>query len=237
LKQKSEFLDPMYLFPLLHEVIAGQPATPSADLYAVGIMMFEMFTGQHPHFLSTTRGSIFTVSADDVETATVPLALRELILKLLAQLPGQRFNNAIQVLDALRQVHGVPFPSENFAGRFDTVYSAPFIGRSAEIKTLTEALTQTAAGQGNFFLVAGESGVGKSRLLSELNTHALVQRMLVLRGQAIGEGSLPYLIWREPLRQLALINPPSRQDASILKEVAPDLESLVGSTVIASGRS
>ena len=75
--------------------------------------------------------------------------------------------------------------------------------------------------------MGGESGVGKSRLLDELRTRALVQGALVLRGQAVSEGGLPYQLWREVMRWLALLADPDDLEASVLKPYVTHLEGLL----------
>src|SRR5262249_34660508 len=65
---------------------------------------------------------------------------------------------------------------------------------------LGEHLTAVHAGRGSLVLVGGEPGIGKSRLLRELNTRAQDARLLVLVGRAsMTEGSPPYLPFIEAL--------------------------------------
>ena len=59
-------------------------------------------------------------------------------------------------------------------------------------------------GKGSLWLIGGESGVGKSRLIEELRTRALIEGVLTLRGQTVSAGGLPYQLWRDPLRRLIL---------------------------------
>ena len=98
----------------------------------------------------------------------------------------------------------------------------PF-GREAELTQLQAALRLVKQGQGAMWLIGGESGVGKSRLLNELRTHALVEGFQVVRGQAIAGGGSPFHIWRDIVRQLALSTNMSDLEASILKEITPNL--------------
>ncbi|MBX3274276.1 MAG: AAA family ATPase [Sandaracinaceae bacterium] len=75
-----------------------------------------------------------------------------------------------------------------------------FVGREAELATLREGARAAADGAGGVWLVAGEPGVGKSRLLEELArevgaTHAVVW------GRAWEEGGAPpYWPWVQVLR-------------------------------------
>ena len=48
----------------------------------------------------------------------------------------------------------------------------PFVGRPEEFERLERALRRAQSGVGSTVLVAGEAGIGKSRIASELATRA-----------------------------------------------------------------
>ena len=54
----------------------------------------------------------------------------------------------------------------------DPVQSPVFVGRREEIASLTALLGRAADGEPGFAIVAGEAGVGKTRLVTELAGHA-----------------------------------------------------------------
>jgi len=86
------------------------------------------------------------------------------------------------------------------------VASHRLIGRSAELAELEAALADAAHGRPSLAFVAGESGVGKTRLLAELMRRAREEGTLVLAGECIDfgdEGDLPYLPLVAALRPLA----------------------------------
>jgi DNA-binding CsgD family transcriptional regulator/tetratricopeptide (TPR) repeat protein len=72
--------------------------------------------------------------------------------------------------------------------------SARFVGRSGQLVELEAALRDAAERRPSLALVAGESGVGKSRLVQELLDRARADGVLVLAGDCVdlGEGELPY---------------------------------------------
>jgi len=75
------------------------------------------------------------------------------------------------------------------------VEQPPYVGRAAALERLAAALTETASGRGSTVLVAGEAGIGKTRLAAELTERARRQGCLVLAGRCIdliGAG-VPYL--------------------------------------------
>ena len=72
--------------------------------------------------------------------------------------------------------------------------SSRLIGRDDELATLVEAVREADAGRPTLAFVAGESGVGKSRLLGELGRRARDDGARVLCGECVelGDGELPY---------------------------------------------
>ena len=71
---------------------------------------------------------------------------------------------------------------------------ATFVGRAAELASLEAAGRAAAAGRGGLVLVAGETGVGKSRLVAEFVGRSQAEGVRVLRGSGVEllGGSLPY---------------------------------------------
>ncbi len=212
------------------EILDGYPATVASDLYSVGIVAYELFAGRRP-FNSDSITSLIQATLNEPPDMTPLLgygALSQVIDWLLSKSPDNRFRSAEEVIAALSKAIGQPVPQENQAIRESFLQSAPLIGRDDELKRLDTALSDAWQGKGGVWLVGGESGVGKSRLLREIDTLALIRGGLVLRGQAVDVGSRLHHIWIEPLRRLLLVQDPGDQAASILKELIPDLAALLG---------
>jgi predicted ATPase len=85
------------------------------------------------------------------------------------------------------------------------VTSSRLIGRSAELAELEAALADAASGRPSLAFLAGESGVGKTRLLSALHDRAVSGGARVLSGDCVelGDGELPYAAIVAALRPLA----------------------------------
>ncbi|MBP2478773.1 DNA-binding CsgD family transcriptional regulator [Crossiella equi] len=104
----------------------------------------------------------------------------------------------------------------------------PLVARGAQLRQLRAALRQAGKGTAGAVLLAGDAGVGKSRLLTELSGLAAGEGALVLTGRCldVGEGGLPYLPFVEALGQLreshldALRAHPAL--AKLLPEVLPE---------------
>lgn len=77
----------------------------------------------------------------------------------------------------------------------------PFIARAAQLLQLTEAAGRAAAGSGQLIFVSGDAGMGKTRLLHELEQRALALGYRVFRGAGYDAQAVPaYWPWVEILR-------------------------------------
>ena len=95
------------------------------------------------------------------------------------------------------------------------VSSPELIGRTEELAALTGALERAATGEFGAILIAGEAGVGKTRLVAELERHAATADARVLAGDCIelAEGVLPFAPLTAALRPLARELGPAELDA------------------------
>jgi serine/threonine-protein kinase PpkA len=95
---------PYYLSP---EQAAGDDIAPQADLYSLGVMMFEMLAGYRP-FRAETLDALLALHVSAPTPALPPAssALQPVIENLMAKVPGARYASARALLDdlALRQL-------------------------------------------------------------------------------------------------------------------------------------
>jgi class 3 adenylate cyclase/tetratricopeptide (TPR) repeat protein len=100
----------------------------------------------------------------------------------------------------------------------------PFVGRERERADLRRAVEDVRLGHGSFVLVAGEAGVGKSRLLQEIDAEADARGLRVLTGHSTRDGGrVPYLPFTEMIEQ-GMVTP--RSPATLrqaLGETAPEI--------------
>ncbi|MBC7812051.1 MAG: tetratricopeptide repeat protein, partial [Burkholderiales bacterium] len=213
------------------EVVLGMHASEAADLYAMGIIAYELFSGAFPYDVTTMQAMVNDIvyKLPDMNALHIEPALALTLWMLLAKEPDARYRSADEFLAALSDAADYHVNYETAATRESFLQAARFVGRSAELGRLAAALgaTRLDQPQGSTWLIGGESGIGKSRLLDELRTLALVDGALVLRGQAVDEGGQPYQLWRDPIRRLALTTPVSDLEAGILNEIVPDIASLL----------
>jgi tetratricopeptide (TPR) repeat protein len=79
--------------------------------------------------------------------------------------------------------------------------SAAFLGREAELRLLVGGLEEARQGRGSLFLIGGEPGIGKSRLVAELASIARDHDVPVLWGRVWEGGGAPaYWPWIQVLR-------------------------------------
>lgn len=216
------------------EVLLGGDISECMDLYAVGMMAYELFAGQHPFRINNLQLLIQDILHTPVELLELDdnIQIPFIISRLLLKEPTDRYQSAQEVIVALSEAIDQPVPPETIAIRDSFLNAAGFVGREGEVARLKEALAKAIAGNGSTWLIGGESGVGKSRLLNEIRTQALVSGALVLQGQGVVEGGLAYHAWRQPLRRLALAGNLTDLEVSVLDQVIPDIGELVERQVL-----
>ncbi|WP_053749857.1 helix-turn-helix transcriptional regulator [Streptomyces sp. MMG1533] len=86
-----------------------------------------------------------------------------------------------------------------------TSFITPLIGREEELARLSGLLERARGGEARAVLIAGDAGVGKTRMLDEVAGQAAGDGMTVLTGHCVdlGDVGLPYLPFTEVLGVLA----------------------------------
>lgn len=214
------------------ELFQENAISEAADLFAVGVIAYELFAGRHPFHRGDNDQLIEAIlgSDPDWEPFQSHEALATLMRRLLAKSPAAR-PSADEALTALFEAVGIPVAKETAVSRESTLQAARFVGREEAFAVLRAAIEDARGGLGEVRLLAGESGVGKSRMMEELRIYSLVQGVLSMRGQAVSEGGGAYGVWREIFSMLCLCTELSELDASVVKSVLPDLEVLLERTV------
>jgi len=97
------------------QVIRGEPAKPSDDIFALGVLIYELVAGVPPWPVSATRTDIHDVAPPPLRAAChedVPAALQELVSGMLSLDEAQR-PDAKEVGDALQHAGFVPGPARS----------------------------------------------------------------------------------------------------------------------------
>lgn len=176
-----------------------QDVTDASDLYSAGVMLFHCLAGQPP-FAGNSLGTIlFEHMTAHVPTlrslgTTVPRALDEVVQRLLRKDPRDRYQSAQAVLADLEEIaaaleRGETEPAVVIGAHDDrsTLTEPAFVARTAELSALDEQIQRARRGQSGLILLEGESGGGKTRLLTEINYRAASKGLWVLRGQGTND--------------------------------------------------
>ena len=109
----------------------------------------------------------------------------------------------------------------------------PFVARASELETALRCLKQAAGGERRAVLLAGEPGIGKTRLSAEVARRALDDGAVVLYGRCDEELGIPYQPFAEALRWTLRRLPQEELADSLgpgaadLVRLAPELSQLV----------
>ncbi|HJV13202.1 MAG TPA: AAA family ATPase [Propionibacteriaceae bacterium] len=126
----------------------------------------------------------------------------------------------------LWRLYGVSWSDTSAGTRLSTAPSGltPFVERDTERASLRRLVDDTLGGHGRLALVAGEPGVGKSRLVAEIGDEARARGMRVLTGHCAQMSSAsPYLPYVEMIEQ-AISSPRSSLALwTALGGVAPEI--------------
>lgn len=217
------------------EILQGNQASQASDIYAAGIILYQLFIGHHPFQQEDQRlfiDSILSASPDfsplDEKREQLraegiePKALQYVISQMLEKSPENRPSDTEAVIYALAQCANYSISVETVEIHESVIRTPSFVGREAELAELEYALQSALEGKGSAWLIGGESGAGKSRLLEEIRIRALVKGALVVRGQAHSDGTFQHL-WGDIPRRLALAANLSAAEAAQLYELVPDI--------------
>ncbi|MEZ4660980.1 MAG: serine/threonine-protein kinase [Caldilineaceae bacterium] len=106
---------PAFLAP--EQIEAGAKIDGRADLYALGIMLYQMVTGRKPFYGSRQEvldAHVYAEPPPPSKFARVPKSLEAVIMKSIAKQPAARFATGAQFAEALTQVEeNLPPPTSS----------------------------------------------------------------------------------------------------------------------------
>lgn len=142
-----------YLSP---EQARGEPAGPASDLYALGVVSYQLMAGRLPYEAASLTDLARLQEAGapprlDHDVRDVPPALAAAVARALARDPGQRYEDAAEMEDALHDglagiggtssdldsTHMLP-PSEDSTRMLDRTQAAPPTGTRRRLQPIDE---------------------------------------------------------------------------------------------------
>ncbi|MGQ0613573.1 MAG: serine/threonine-protein kinase [Planctomycetaceae bacterium] len=182
----------------------GAEVGPSADLYALGVLLYELASADNPF-----RADRFAaILAKHREEPPPPLRVRapeispffaEVVHTLLAKNPADRFASAAALNRVLDEGELADWWREREKAFRKETAALPVIrvrracallGRDKELRSLREAWERAKLGEGGVLLFEGEAGIGKTRLLDEFAREAAADDVHILYGAYTPGGGL-----------------------------------------------
>ena len=178
------------------EQFQDQPAGPAADLYALGLTLYELASGRHP-FEGRTMAAVMQAHLGEEPLPLESLAphvspfVVAVIATLLAKAPSARFPSAAALREVL--VEGTTSAwwaayeretTPRVEARRPTIRvrrETPVRGREEAFHELWEAWQDARDGRGRVVFLLGEDGIGKTRMLDA-----------VVQAAALGEARILY---------------------------------------------
>ncbi len=213
---------PAYMAP---EQVTLDEVGPPADMYAVGVMLYEVLTGKLPFSADSRRILLEKLSAvaAPVEAEGVPDDLARLASSLLERDPRAR-PTADEVLDRVLHADEAR-PSSIPPG--PSSQDIRLIGRLAELDALEGALAAASSGETVVVRVTGPSGIGKTALLRTFADRVRDDgRALVLASRCYERESVPFKAFDDLVESLVrhLVALPEASRARLLPDDLGTLE-------------
>jgi ABC-type oligopeptide transport system substrate-binding subunit/tetratricopeptide (TPR) repeat protein len=197
------------VFYLAPELALGQDFDGRADLYALGVMLYELTSGRLP-FTGEDPVAVISqhlhapVVPPRAKNPDIPPALDALIVRLLSKAPEDRPASAAEVLRILAQpdlLDKEAIPAEELSV-LERIERGRIVGRKREMLEARALWNRTLSGQGQMLLISGELGIGKTRLVREFVTQVQVSGGRALVGTSYAEGGTPYAPFRQMVREV-----------------------------------
>ena len=230
----------------------------SSDLYSLGIVFYEMLTGNLPFYsedplelihshLEENTTSVYELNHD------IPAVLSNIIAKLMLKEPEKRYQSASGLLSDLCRcrdeyyssgtIHEFPLESGVSADR--VIFISKMVGRDSEARMILDEYDRVVDGQFRSVFVSGLSGIGKTRLIQELQKPIVKHRGYFTSGKFdVYQKNIPYSSLIQALRNLMrtfLTESDERvglwksrilkavgQNGKVLTDVIPELEAIIG---------
>jgi tetratricopeptide (TPR) repeat protein len=230
------------------EQVTGRRQDLRVDVYAFGATLFEAATGRPPHDVDEAPALFHAILHRDAPPLRTlrpeaPRALEVLLARCLSRAAEFRPADGEVLLAEVRAIRGTGAPPSAAAGVAEPAPAArparpvprdparplPLQGRAAEMEALRTAIEDAEGGRGTLVLVEGESGSGKSRILSEAAGAARARAAAVIECTGGEYAGTPFRAIREALLARAREEGAATPEAAaeLLRRAAPENEAVL----------
>jgi ABC-type transport system substrate-binding protein/serine/threonine protein kinase len=209
-----------------------------SDIYSLGSVLYECLVNEVP-FTGEMQAVLFRIVHELPQGprdlgAEIDSELEEIIMGCLAKSPEKRPQTGAELARALRHYSARLQDSQKLLSVMMTHTMlaprpalSPLTGREPEMKELQQRLNAAVRGECQFAVVSGEPGVGKTRLLDELETLASARQIRVLHGRFVEQqGSFPYHGFCEAIQEFF-----RQTEAGSSSNVLPDFTDLASDLI------
>jgi serine/threonine protein kinase/ABC-type transport system substrate-binding protein len=210
------------------------------DIYSLGIVLYECLVGKPP-YIGELQSILYRIAHEIPQApralgADISEELEEIIMRMLEKDSSKRFQRAKEVSDALKR-HRAKLRDSERMQKLSIVHRAsmivqrpmqsPLIGRDKEFTELQRSLNAALQGECQFVVVGGEAGIGKSRLLDELENLARAKKIRLLHSRFVEQDqAFPYQGFCEAIQEYFRIKVTTSSGPVDFSDLASDLVSL-----------